>query len=60
MNSFIHTPSFSDRDHLHIAAPLLFLSVVNWKLTLVVHKLAVSVVINIVVASYKHLLSDKS
>ena len=56
----MHPPSPSDRDHLHIAAPLLFLSDVNWKLTLVVHKLAVSVVINIVVASYKHLLSDKS
>ena len=56
----MHPLSISDRDHLHIAAPLLFLSDVNWKLTLVVHKLAVSVVINIVVASYKHLLSDKS
>ena len=56
----MHPLSLPDRDHLHIAAPLLFLSDVNWKLTLVLHTFVISVVINIVVASYKHLLSDKS
>ena len=56
----MHPLSLSDRDHLHIAAPLLFLSDVNWKLTLFVHTLVIGVVIIIVVASCKHLLSGKS
>ena len=52
----MHPPSLLDRNHLHIAAPLFLLSDVNWKLTLVVNMLAIRIVINFVVASYKHLL----